>query len=163
MLKNRLSPPDVQDVEDKGEGANLDALMAEAGINEQAGQAEQRQAQEKIEQREADTLAADLADTLRVVAAILQPAIWWLSPAEFAALWGEQVQASIAGSGAEIMRRHGLTMGDVMSQYGPYIALGGALAPSTLATVRAYKNVKTAQALQQRQGTVQGAGDGATA
>ena len=140
---------DVQDVTDKTPIANevpgLDALAREAESAEHQGAAETQQAQDKQQKQEADTLAADLADTLAMVATVAGPGMWWLTPDEFERLWGKSVQKGIAASGAEIMRRHGLSMGGLMTQYGPYIALAGALGPSALATVHAYKREKAKQ------------------
>ncbi len=158
MLKKSDNPDDVTDVTAKPVTHDaLDALMREAQSAEQQGQADSQAAADKQGQRETDTLAADLSDTLAMVAAVAAPGMWWLDAAQFEQLWGKKVQASIAASGADIMRRHGLSMGGVISQYGPYIALAGALGPSALATVRMYKATKSRQLA-----TVQ-AGDGPSA
>lgn len=151
MVK-RIGPseisPDIQDVEEKTPSAGLDALMREAEQNEQDSQAQQQAGADKQQQQELDTLAADLRDTLAMAATVAMPGMWWLSEPEFERLWGKKVQASIADSGAEIMRRHGLSMGGLMTQYGPYLALAGALGPSALATVAAYKREKAKQITQ---------------
>ena len=140
--------PDVEDVTAKPQGdtvAGLDALQREALGAEQQGDTETAQRAEKQEKQEIDTIAADLADTLAMMATVAGPGMWWLSPEQFEKLWGKSVQKAIAESGAEIMRRHGLSMGGLMSQYGPYIALAGALGPSALATVSQYKQAKAKQ------------------
>ena len=140
--------PDVSDVTEKPQGdplAGLEALQREALGAEQQGDAENAQKAEKSEKQEIDTIAADLADTLAMMATVAGPGMWWLTPEQFDKLWGKSVQKAIAESGAEIMRRHGLSMGGLMSQYGPYIALAGALGPSALATVSAYKQAKAKQ------------------
>lgn len=136
---------DISDVTAKTPAASLDSLMREAEAGEQAEQGERQAQADKEDRREADTLADDLADTLAMLATVAGPGMWWLTPEEFEKLWGKKVQAGIAASGAEIMRRHGLSMGGLMTQYGPYIALAGALGPSALATVNAYKREKSRQ------------------
>jgi len=146
MLKKSDNPDDVTDVTAKPVTHDaLDALMREAQSAEQQNQADGQAAAEKQGQRETDTLAADLSDTLAMMAAVAEPEMWWLDAAQFEKCWGKKVQASIATSGAEIMRRHGLSMGGVMNQYGPYIALAMVLGPSALATVRTYKAAKARQ------------------
>lgn len=162
-MKKALTGPasDVTDVQAKTKpeasaAAGLDALQKEAEGIERQGQQEQSAAQKKEEQQQTDTLAHDLGDALGIAAAVAQPAMWWLTPEQFEQLWGKRVQAAIAESGAEIMRRHGVTMGDMMSKYGPYIGLAGALGPSVLATASAFKRKK--QELLQQQGGSDGAG-----
>lgn len=160
---NGPAPGDVTDVHEKtapaaAGAAVLDGLAAEAAGLEGDAAVEACQAQEKQDKQAVDTLAADLADALKMAATVAQPALWWLTPEQFESLWGKSVQKAMAESGAEIMRRHGLSMGDVLSKYGPYIGLAGALGPSTLATVAAFKQAKQRMLEQQRaQG---GGGDG---
>lgn len=132
----------------------LDDLARQAeGLEKQATQAGQAQAEKQAKQ-ETDTLAHDLADALGMAAAVGGPMIWWLTPEQFEQLWGDKVRKNIADAGAEIMRRHGLSMGDVMSKYGPYIGLAGALGPSVIATAVALKRKR------QELITEQGASDG---
>lgn len=153
-IKKLDAPGDVSDVVAKP--ATVPAADPIAGLEKEAAALEGAAVQDgqaaadKQERQAVDTLQKDLADALAMAAAVAQPALWWLTPEQFAALWGKQVQAAIAVSGAELMRRHGLTMGDVMSKYGPYIGLAGALGPSTLATVAAFKREKQRQIEQQR-------------
>lgn len=139
-------PEAVTDVQPKNKA--LDDLLREAVEADSAGDTERQEAEQRNQQRETDTIEADLRDTLSMLATVAQPGMWWLTEPEFERLWGPKVQAGIASSGAEIMRRHGLSLGGLMSQYGPYIALGGALGPSALATVNAYKREK-AKAIEQ--------------
>jgi len=89
-----------------------------------------------------DTTEADLLAALRMAQAVARGGCWWLDEKQFDALWGEATLRSIAGPGAEIMRRHGWTMGDMLSKYGPYLALGGAIVPPALATIAAYKQAR---------------------
>lgn len=162
MTKKLTGPTsDVQDVQpktkpDANAAAGLDALQKEAEGIERQGQQEQHQAEKKQAQQQTDTLAHDLGDALGMAAAVAQPAMWWLTPEQFDQLWGKRVQGAIAESGAEIMRRHGLSMGDVMSKYGPYLGLAGALGPSVLATASAFKRKKQERLQQQGGGDVAG-------
>ena len=153
MVKMVNKDLEVQDVTPKANAdtmAGLDALAGLAQAHESAGEAENQASQDKQAKKETDTLAADLLDTLGMCAGMAEPALWWLSPAEFDRLWGAKVQKAVAESGAAIMRRHGLSLGDLMSQYGPYIALAGALGPSTLATVQSFKRAKLQLAHEQK-------------
>lgn len=143
--------PDVQDVTARPSEAQpdplagLDALEREAGAAEASGQAQQQQATAKQEQQEVDTLEADLLDALNMAAAPAKPAMWWLNDEQFESLWGQKVRKAIAESGAVIMRRHGLSLGGLMSQYGPYVGLVAAIGPSVAATVAVYKTEKQRQ------------------
>ncbi|MDN3923339.1 hypothetical protein, partial [Roseateles violae] len=42
-------------------------------------------------------------------------------------------------AGAAVMHKHGWTMGELMSSWGPYIALVGAVVPPSLVTYQAIK------------------------
>lgn len=168
MPKKTTTPGDVQDVSPKpapgeqqqggqqGAAPGLAALEHEAARIEGEGQAEQKQQQAKQEQQQTDTLKHDLADALGMAAAMAEPAMWWLTPEQFDQYWGKKVQAAIAENGAEIMRRNGLTMGDVLNKYGPYIGLAGALGPSVVATAAAFKRKKK-ELLESSGGTTDGA------
>lgn len=136
----KIEPSDIASAPEKApEIAGLEALHSEALQAETSGQAANDAAVEKAEKKAVDTMADDLADVLAMVATVAQPGMWWLKADEFETLWGKPVQTGIATHGAEIMRRHGLTMGDVMHQWGPYIGLSMAIGPSALATVQTYK------------------------
>jgi len=163
VVKRIQAPGDVEDVSAKPANpvAGLDDLERQAAAAEGAGQAAAEQQAASAEQREADTLAADLADTLAMMATVAGPGMWWLTSDEFEKLWGKNVQKAIAQNGAAIMRRHKLTMGGLMTEYGPYIGLAGALGPSAFATVQGYKRAKSRQLATQQSG--QGGGDGAGA
>lgn len=149
---------DVQDVTAKPEKANAEALAGLEGLekqaagNEQQGQAEAQQQQAKQEKMQTDTIEHDLCNSIGMAAGAIGPFVWWLTPEQFEQLWGDRVQKEVAKHGAEIMRRHGLSMGDVMNKYGPYIALGGTLAPSLMVTVKLLK-VKRLQIEQQGGGS----------
>jgi hypothetical protein len=86
-----------------------------------------------------DNLEDDLFSMLKMAQGAARPGIWWLTPEQFEGLWGDHTLTAIAGPGAEIMRRNGWSVAGLMGKYGPYIALLGAVAPPTMATVAAYK------------------------
>lgn len=166
-MPKKTTPGEVTDVTPKtpqGEqpaaapqaGQGLEALEHEAARIEGEGQAAQQQQQQKQEQQQTDTLRHDLADALDMAATMAEPAMWWLTTEEFERYWGKKVRAAIAESGAEIMRRNGLSMGDVMGKWGPYIGLAGALGPSAVATVAAFKRKKK-ELLQHEAGGTDGA------
>lgn len=155
MGLKKIAEPDVTYVQEKPAASDsldvLAALEREAAGNQQAQAAEQQQSQAKAEQQQADTLAADLLAALNMAAAVAEPGMWWLTPEKFGQLWGVPVRQQIAASGAEVMRRHGLSIGGLMAQYGPYIALAGALGPSVLGTMALYKAEKARLIEQQQQ------------
>lgn len=141
----------VEDVESKPAKQNnsaLDDLEKKALENEQSGANNEAKAEQKQEQNELDTLAADVLSALNMAAAPAQPAMWWLSESQFEKLWGLDVRKGIATPAAEVMRRHGLSVGGLLGQYAPYIALLTAVAPSMAATVNMYKQAKQAQLAQ---------------
>lgn len=138
-IKKAEASGDIAAPEKAPEIAGLEALHNEALEAESSGQAANDDAVEKAEKKAVDTMADDLADVLAMVATVAKPGMWWLESDEFEKLWGKPVQAGIATNGAEIMRRHGLTMGDVLHQWGPYIGLAMAIGPSALVTVQTYK------------------------
>lgn len=118
-------------------GPDLSHLIAEAegieGAQEQA-QAE-RQAEAQAGQLEASTQA--LREALGMARMIAAPAMsWWQ---DYAACWSDKQLDAISAAGAAVMLRHGVTMGELFEQYGPYIALLGATVPPGLATYAAVK------------------------
>lgn len=151
MVKRIAADADIQDVTAKPAAApvddlaGLEALEQQAEKNEAAGDQAAQQQERKQEKQEVDTLQADLVSALNMAAAPARPAMWWLTDEQFSQLWGPHVRTAIAENGAEIMRRHGLTMGGLMTTYGPYIGLIAALGPSVAATVTIYKQKKQEQ------------------
>jgi hypothetical protein len=107
-----------------------------------------------------DNLEEDLFSVLKMAQAAAQPGMWWLSPEQFQGLWGDHTLKNIAGPGAEIMRRNGWSVAGLMGKYGPYIALLGAVAPPTMATVAAYKAATRHQPQPTPAPPPEGAGDG---
>lgn len=97
----------------------------------------------------ATNTAAELLGALQLARLpAAQAFAWW---PQFGEVWGDQTLTGIAESGGAIMDRHGWSMGEVMSTWGPYIGLAGTLGPAILVTVQAVKVQKAALAQQQRQ------------
>ncbi|MFM2450802.1 MAG: hypothetical protein RIS44_3252 [Pseudomonadota bacterium] len=109
-----------------------------------------------------DNLEEDLFSVLKMAQAAAKPGMWWLSHEQFHGLWGDNTLQNIAGPGAEIMRRNGWSVAGLMGKYGPYIALLGAVAPPTMATVQAYKIATRHQPQPTPAPPPQGGGDGVT-
>nr|ART90382.1 hypothetical protein [uncultured bacterium] len=53
---------------------------------------------------------------------------------QLGAVWNDGVLQSTASAGAAVLERHGITMGQVMGQFGPYIMLVAAVAPPVMLT-----------------------------
>lgn len=125
-------------------GPDLSHLIAEAegieGAQEQAQSAQQAQAQ--AGQLEASTQA--LREALGMARMIAKPALSWWD--DYEACWSDRQLDAISAAGAAVMLRHGVTMGELFEQYGPYIALLGATVPPGLATYSAIKARKAEQA-----------------
>lgn len=75
---------------------------------------------------------------------------WW---PDFGQVWSDQTLNGIAAGGAAVMVKHGWSMGELFSEYGPYLALAGATLPPSLATWQVIKQrrVQLAQLDRQRQ------------
>lgn len=133
---------DVQDVQEKTSAAGLDDLAEQADANEASGQAESVQAAAKTEDKKTQSLASEVEDALDMAAPFAEAGMWWLSPEQFAALWGKPSRKKIAAAAAAVMIKHGWELGAVLEKYAPYIALAMAVGPSTVATVQVYKQAK---------------------
>jgi len=85
-----------------------------------------------------DTTADELRQALVMVRMIVAPGFaWWEG---FETTWSDSQLTNIAGAGAAVMQRHGVTMGELLSTWGPYIALVGATLPPAVATYTAIKH-----------------------
>lgn len=92
--------------------------------------------------------ADELLSTLQMVRMMAAPVCtWW---PEFGTVWSDQAIAQIAASGGAIMDKHGWTMGETMSTYGPYIALIGATLPPAAATYLAIQQHRADLAAEAR-------------
>lgn len=113
-------------------GPDLSHLMAEAHQLE-TGAAPAGPAAEAAP----DNSAAELLGALQMARMMVAPMFtWW---AEFGRVWGDDTLQGIAQGGALVMQRHGWTMGGVMGEFGPYIALAGATLPPSFVTYQAIK------------------------
>lgn len=126
------------------EAGGLADLELQAQALEGAGQAQQQRAQqaqqEQQQHQEAATIeamAGELRQALGMLRMMAAPAFaWW---PEFRQCWSDSQLDAIAQAGAAVMQRHGLTMGDLFAQWGPYFALVTATAPPALATYAAIR------------------------
>ena len=101
--------------------------------------------------------ATELAGALTMARAMLSPVMaWW---PHYSAAWSDATIKQISQAGAEVMDRHGWTMGEAWSKYGPYVALAGALLPPCVVTYQAVQHHRT-QVRQEAQRVERGAADG---
>lgn len=85
----------------------------------------------------ASNTAAELEGVLQMVRMLAAPACaWW---PEFGQVWNDGQLRAIADAGAQVMDKHGWTVGETMSKWGPYVALIGATLPPAAVTWQAVK------------------------
>lgn len=129
--------------------AGLDHIIAQAealevGQETAAAQAEDKAAELAIVSAEAELLEV-LKSARDMGAAVLD---WW---PQYQATWSDQKLAAIAQAGAQIMARHGLTLGELFTAWGPYLALAVATIPPSLVTYAAIRQHNAEQAAQAEQ------------
>lgn len=130
---------------------SLDALAAEAQALEGAAIVQQQAAESKAEQAAVGATARDLRAALGMARMMAAPAFaWW---PDFGACWSDAQLDAISEAGAEVMQRHGVSMGEVMAKWGPYVALGMATLPPGLAT---YQAIKAREQIAAQQGRAAG-------
>ena len=118
-------------------GPDLSHLIAEAEGIEGAQEAKQAEQAAQAQAGQLEQNQAALREALGMGRMIAAPAFaWW---ADFGSCWSDRQLDSIAAAGAAIMVRHGVTMGELFEQYGPYLMLLGATVPPGLATYTAIK------------------------
>lgn len=112
----------------------LDHLLLQAQ-NIDAGQSPQAAAVpvEVVPSNTADELLGVLTMARLMVAPMFA---WWQ---EFGGVWNDATIKAIADGGGAVMDRHGWSVGEVLGQWGPYIALIGAVAPPSFVTYQAIK------------------------
>lgn len=118
---------------------SLDAIAAEALQLDAAPQQAQALQQQAQAQANTHNNAAELLQAAQIVRAMALPILPEHQREPLARVWSDAVIKQASDAGAAVMDLHGLSMGDVMGKYAPYIALAAALAPPTLATVRIVK------------------------
>lgn len=114
---------------ERGDFAGLEAQAAaiEGGAPGAPGQTEAG----------AGNTAEELLAALTMARLILAPSLHWWDG--FGQVWNDATLRGIADGGAAVMERHGWTMGGLISEWGPYLALIGATAPPAFATYQAIK------------------------
>ncbi|MCV2361649.1 hypothetical protein LNV08_22010 [Paucibacter sp. TC2R-5] len=142
-------PPDqeIQDKQPADLGADLGGLLLQAeaieGANAPPDPTQQQAAQVAAV---VESTAAELQSALELVRMMAAPLMsWW---PEFGTVWNDRTLQEISAGGAAVMERHGWTVGDAFSKFGPYIALAGATLPPALVT---YQAIKLNSAEQRRQ------------
>lgn len=81
--------------------------------------------------------AAELESALTMARLMVAPMFnWW---PEFGATWNDATVRAISESGGAIMDKHGWSVGAVLGQWGPYIALIAAVGPPAFVTFQAIK------------------------
>ncbi len=124
---------------------SLEALASEAQtidnpIEAQAQAAQVAQQAAQVAQQQAiKNNAAELEQAAMIVRAMALPLLPEEKAEKLARVWTDAVIKQASAAGAAVMDLHGLSMGDVMGKYAPYIALAASLAPPVLATVRIMK------------------------
>lgn len=115
----------------------LDLLAMQGDSLEGAAVEPMQQAQAERAAAQVQTVAAELLSILELARMAAAPAFadWW--PAYGQKVWTDEQLQAIAHHGAAVMERHGWTLGDAMSKWGPHIALIGATAPPAFATYKA--------------------------
>jgi len=136
----------VNDEQSPAPSPGLDALAAQAAAIE--GAAAPAAAPGQAVDAPKLSTADELLSALTMARMIVSPGFgWW---PEFGQVWGDGTLRGIADAGAEVMQRHGVTMGEMWSQWGPYIALAGATLPPSLVTYQAITERKAEREREQR-------------
>ena len=117
-----------------GGGESLDALAREADFLDLAPAAESLAAQ-AAQAQATDSNQAELLATATLLRALVLPVLPAKKSAALALVWSDDVLSSASAAGAAVLDLHGISMGQTLGRYGPYIALIAALAPPTLATL----------------------------
>lgn len=139
----------------QGAGSGLDALEHEARSVEAHGAAIPPGAPGSVVQP-GPSAADELYSSLAMARAMVAPMMaWW---PDFGQVWGDGTLRGIAQAGADVMARHGLTVGQLMGQWGPYLMLVMAAAPPSFVTYQAIQQRKREEAQRPRQGTRQADG-----
>lgn len=118
-------------------GESLDALAIEAGALDAAPTAASQAQEARAQEQQADVLesnAGELLAALDLARALLLPLLPPHRAEPLRAIWSDERLQAASEAGAAVLERHGVSMGSVLSDYGPYIALVAALAPPILET-----------------------------
>ena len=170
MVKKIEAKPaaDVSDVLDKTAPAGpvapdviagLDAILGDIGADEKTAEQAASKAGAKVEKQALDTLEDEVMELLDVIAVPAKALAWFLQPDQFEQLWGRATRQAMAEPLAAIARRHGWSLSNTISEYGPYLALALAVGPPAMTTAKVYKQAKQWQSEQAAAPAKQG-GDG---
>jgi len=117
---------------------SLEALAAEATLLDTSPAAAVQAAADAQAAQVVASNEAELFATLQAVRTMVFPLLSMVVDADrmgqLANVWNDGVLQSTAGAGAAVLERHGITMGQVMGRFGPYIMLVAAVAPPVLMT-----------------------------
>jgi hypothetical protein len=165
VVKKPGEPADVQDASAPTAGQagpaadDLAALSAEAAALEAGAMPGPVPVGQAVV---SDNLEAEVLSALQMARLAAGSMLkWW---PDFKAVWSDDALRNIAAAGAEVMRRHGWSMGELMSSWGPYIALVGAIAPPAMVTYQAIQERKEEErrAANLRTGGLASGGESAT-
>ena len=123
-------------------GPELEEIERQAAALDAGPEQQQAQREQEQEQAEALTAAAELRGVLGLARLAARPAFSWWS--DFEKVWSDRQLEAISEAGAAVMARHNWTMGGLMAEWGPYIALIGATAGPALATFAAVQERRAA-------------------
>lgn len=116
-------------------GPDLSHLLGEVDQEAQASDQAQAQAEQQIALQQINEARIQLRAALGMAKIAARPKFRWWS--DFDACWSDDQLDAIADAGAQIMQMHGLSMGELMSRWGPYLALIMAAGVPALATYAA--------------------------
>jgi len=136
------------DTEGAAGGPDLSHLLAEVDQGEAATTQAQAQADQQIAAEQVGEARVQLRAALSMLKMIAATKFRWWS--EFDACWSDAQLDAIADARAQVMQLHGLTMGEIMTRWGPYIALAGAVGMPSLATYAAIQERREQLAAQAR-------------
>lgn len=138
MVTKTQIPPDSEPVAGAAASESLAALAGEAMLIDTSPQRDAEAGQAAQAAEVALSNEAELFGTLQAVRAMAFPLLSMaVDKQRMAALdqvWNDAVLQQTAKAGAAVLERHGITMGQVMGQFGPYIMLVAAVAPPVMLT-----------------------------
>jgi hypothetical protein len=90
------------------------------------------------------SVSEELLSALVMARLVVSPMFaWW---PDFERVWADATLRGISQAGAQVMERHGWTMGQLMGQWGPYIGLIAAAAPPAFVTYKAIQQQRESEA-----------------
>ena len=135
-MTTETTQPPAEEPEGVASGApDLSHLLAEVDQHQAEGDQARAQAEQQIAANEIGEARVQLRAALAMAKMAAKPKFrWW---ADFEDCWSDEQLDAIADAGAQIMHMHGLSMGELMSRWGPYFALIVAVGGPGLATYAA--------------------------